>query len=485
MPGNLGQLGAELSGPFRVASQTFFGKIEFSGASGNSNGWWGDSTQRVMIWNPQMNVEWQPPRNRDWRVSLHASQRGSRFNWSRLLPPLTDTTPSKDSSWDVHRNNLRFNPRITWQRVSQRTEGLYQNLVLEGFGTGIWNSSNLQPDQYYWGSEWSSLMAYQIGYRQVHSDWGLKVGWSGSSFYSGTKDALDKARNTISFKPSWAGDLGVYRVIASVNLLRQREQEDSSISLRSSWLILPELVLQYRKPTSAVSGFREPLMLEFGISSGILQPSLYHWSSTYPTLSAMDAYQASVNRAEGFVRLEHSAGSGWQWQHRIGLSSWTNARFFELDSNSALGVSSLRLPHATRLSLETRVHLKEQSQMQASFSSGMQGILSQSYWNGMPGLQPVLWGTLHLSRFWRNGWQFDFESTVYAVDSKRMVSNDIIFKGTSLKWPLNLDLSLTKSVLRSSSLAFSFRQRQSAPFLRWAEDVIWGRLLQVEWRWKI
>lgn len=483
MPGMLGHLGAEWSGPLKVASQTLFAKIDFRGASGNSNGWWGDLTQRVMIWNPQLNVEWQPVRNREWRVGLFASQRSSRFTLSRQLSP-TDTTPPTDSSWVHPWNNLRFNPRISWNRVSQQIDGLHQKLVLEGFGIMNWNSSDQKSNVQTLGNEWSSLMTYQIGYREDHTEWGMNLGWSGSSVLTGTAGTMNMHRNTFSIKPSWAGDWRNYRIIASVNFLRQSEQEDSSISTQSFWNILPELVLQYRQPGSSDSSLKGPWMVELGVTSGIFQPSVHHWTSIYPTLSTIDAYQASVQRAEGFVRFEHWGGEGLRWQHRFGLGSWTNARFFGLDTNTALGVMALRLPHVTRLSLETKVNLREQSQIQAWFSVGMQGIISQSSWMGMPGLQPVFWGNLHFSRTLSKVWKIDLEPTIYAVDSKRLVSKNLSTKNASLDWPLNLDLRVTRSFSSKSGIALNFRQRQATPWLLWADDVLWGRSLHVEWRWK-
>ena len=486
IPGSQGNLGAEWSGPLRIGSQRLFGKLDFQAAFGNSNRLWADSIQSLTIWNPRVNLGWYPAGSRDWHITLEASQRSSRFNFRRILSHASDTTPSKYTLSGVQWNNLRVNPRIAWNRVSQFIDGLHQHLVLEGFGiknwssTKNWNSSDRFADL---GSdEWAGMMVYQIGYTEDVHDLGLKLDWSNSSMLSRASDNLNQARSTFSVKPSWVWSSGQHRLSVSVDFVRQREKNDSSSFLVSSWVSLPQLIWQYRQPSDPASNFKGPWMIELGVISGILQPSLYHWSLIYPTISTVDAYQASVQRAEGFIRFEHTGGSGLRWQHRAGLGSWTNARFFELDTNSVMGVAAVNLPNATKLSWETRVSPREQIQMQCSFSAGMQGIILNRSWNGMPGLQPVLWGNLFVSKSWGKAWKLDFQSTVYALDSKRMVSNKL---STTLKWPTNLDLSINRSVSKRSSIAVVFRQRQAAPWLLWAEDVWWGRFFNVEWRWKI
>jgi hypothetical protein len=485
LPGGQGNLAGEWSAPWRLGKETFFGKLDFKGASGNSKGLWADSIQSLAIWNSHINMRWRPAGNRDWQVSLDATQRSSPFKFKRVLIPATDSTSARDTMSRLQWNNWRFNPRISWDGVSQRLDGLHQHLLMEGFGTRIGNSAESASHPGDLGTEWAGIMAYQIGYSGDEHDLSLKVNWSNSAFVSGTSDTLSRSRSTLSFGPAWVRNFGQSRWNASVQVIRQREFSESSNASRTSWIMLPQLSWQYRKSHPTARGLQDAHTVELGITSGIFQPSLYHWSSLYPTLSQLDDYQASIQRAEGFARIQHGGLTGLHWQHRVGIGSWTNPRFFGLDSNSVMGVVAGTLPKATQWSWETKVSVIDQGPMQCTLSTGMQGIIVERSWIGMPGLQPVFWGTFQLARPLSQTWKFELQSTVYCIESKRLIHKNISDESSDLKLPVNMDFTMTKAISKKSAVALIFRQRHAAPWLLWAEDVWWGRFFQVEWRWKI
>ena len=422
LTGSQANAGIAWSGPIKMGSQTIFSHLECLGSSGNPNGLWADSIQRLAIWNSKLAMDWRPASNREWNILLNAAQRSTGFNYQITRGHNTDSILAKDSSIRGQWNTIRVNPRISWDRISQRVEGLHQHWIVEGFGTSLWNTFDTEPRLHDLGSEWTGISAYELGYQVENHDLALKVYGATASFKSGNSNFQSGTRSTLSIKPSWVWRSGWHRFSASLDFIRQREPGgDSSLALESFWATLPEIKWQYQEPVDSNSGLRHPWKLEAGILSGIKQPSLYHWGNIYPTLSVIDAYQASIQRAEGFVRFEHSGGSRLHLEHRAGIGSWTNPRFFGLDTTSVLGVSSVILPRATQWSWETRISLKEPDWLHGSFRAGMQGIISNRSWYGMPGLQPVLWGGIHLSKTWGKAWTLDFQSTAYAIDPQRVI----------------------------------------------------------------
>lgn len=483
--GSQGNAGIAWSGPLQMGSQVIFVHLECLGSSGNPNRLWADSILRSAIWNSQLAIEWRPAKNREWNILLNASQRSTGFKYQDTRFHNTDSNLSKDTSLNGRWNTLRVNPRITWDRISQRIEGFHQHWRVEGLGAKLWNTFLAEPRLHDLGSEWTGITAYEMGHHEENRDLGVKAYWSTASLKSGVSYPQSMQRTTFSIKPYWVWQLGPHRLSASLDFIRQREPGDSSLALKSFWATLPEFIWQYHQPIDSNTTHRHPWKIEVGVLSGIKQPSLYQWGSIYPTLSAIDAYQASIQRAEGFVRLEHSFGERLRWEHRVGIGSWKHPRFFGLDTMSVLGVSTVILPSATHWSWETKVSLREPNRLQGSIRAGMQGIISNRTWYGMPGLQPVLWGGLQLTKTWGKVWALDFQSTAYALDSKREIFDKLSENSTNLNWPVNLDLRLNRSVTKNSTVAIVYRHRQAAAWFLWSEDVWWGRLLNVEWRWKI
>ena len=485
LPGSQINAGIAWSSPFKMGSQVIFAHLECLGSSGNPNRLWADSIQSLAIWNSRLAMEWRPARNREWNFLLNASQRCTGFNYQDARFHNIDSNLSKDTSLSGRWNTLRVNPRITWNRVSQRIEGFHQHLRVEGLGAKLWNTFLAETRLHDLGSEWTGITAYEVGYHEENRDMGVKAYWSTASLKLGIPSVQNTTRSTFSIKPHWVWLSGPHRLSASMDFIRQREPGDSSSTLKSFWATLPEFIWQYQQPIDSNATLRHPWMIEVGILSGIKQPSMYQWGSVYPTLSVIDVYQASIQRAEGFVRLEHSIGERLRWEHRVGIGSWKNPRFFGLDTLSVLGVSTVLLPRATQWSWETKVSLKETNRVHGSIRAGMQGIVSNRTWYGMPGLQPVFWGGLHLTSTWGKVWALDFQSTAYALDSQREIFDKLSENSSNLKWPVDLDLRLNRSLTKNSTVAIVYRHRQAAAWFLWSEDVWWGRLLNVEWRWKI
>lgn len=483
--GSQGNAGIAWSGPIQKGSQVIFAHLEGMGSSGNPNGLWADSILRSAIWNSRLAFEWRPARNRDWNFFLNASQRSTRFKYQSTNAHHTDSSLSNDNSLSGQWNTLRVHPRISWDRVSQRVEGFHQHGLVEGLGTSLWNSFHAEPRLHDLGREWIGKTVYEMGYHDENFDLGLKTHWSVASWKSDISSVQSFTRSTFSIKPHGVWQSGPHRFSASVDFIRQREPGDSPLVLNSFWATLPEFTWQYQQPIDSNTSLRNPWKIEVGVLSGMNQPSLYQWGSMYPTLSVINNYQASIQRAEGFVRFEHAVRTKLHWEHRASLGAWRNPRFYGLDTASVLGVSTVTLPGATRWSWESKVTLKDLNRLQGSIRAGMQGVISNRTWYGMPGLQPVFWSGLQLTKTWGMGWSLDFQSTAYAMNSNREIFDRLPTNSSSMRWPVNLDLRLNRSITKNSTVAVVYRQRQAAAWLLWSEDVWWGRLLNVEWRWKI
>ena len=483
--GGQGNAGIAWSGPYQKGSQVIFAHLEGMASSGNPNGLWADSILRTAIWNSRLALEWRPARSREWNVFLNASQRSTRFKYQTTNSHPTDSSLSNDNSLSGQWNTLRFHPLIRWDRVSERVDGFHQHWFVEGLGTKLWNSFGAEPSSHDLGREWIGKTGYEMGYQEENFDLGLKTHWSAASWNSGISSVQNATRSTFSIKPHGVWQSGPHRIRASVDFIRQREPGDNPMTMNSFWATLPAFVWQYQQPIDSNTEHSNPWKIEAGVLSGMNQPSLYQWGSMYPTLSMINAYQASIQRAEGFVRFEHAGRTKLRWEHRVGLGAWRNPRFFGLDTASVLGVSTVTLPSATQWSWESKVSLKEPNRLQGSMRAGMQGILSNRTWYGMPGLQPVFWTGLQLTKAWGKGWSLDFQSTAYAMDTRREIFDQLPQNSSNLIWPVNLDLRLNRLIAKHSAVAVVYRQRQAAAWLLWSEDVWWGRLLNVEWRWKI
>jgi len=474
-PGSHYNFTSSIFGPFEVWGQQVLGFGSIAGNFGRPNGnSISDSVRNLLVWNPQFFLNCKPKRS-NWDLELDGGLRS------------TGTRGGSDTkNFDYQFNNFRFSPRATYKFNSSNSVGLTQDIVMEGFFTHFVASGGGMDRLEQSASEWSGNVHYEASYSGESHDIGIKLGLNRGRLTSHELDSINGRRGAIFIKPHWGGVFGNYRFKVAMDVVRQVEYgnvDDKDIN----WLFLPNLNFQFRPVHSKMISGRDAFLLELGLGSRLYQPSFYHWSSLYPTLSGWDNYRASVQKAEFFVRVEHGGkGKPVQWHHRLGIGMWNNARFFGIDSSRVLGVSAFTIPEATQLILETKMNWMAGESTVMSLTCGLQGLVGQRSWLGMPGLQPGFWAGIQYERLLFRGWKLDAHSVVYAISNKRSSGTPLKADAPRvLQFPLNLDLRMSKPISRHADLALAFRQREASLWMLWAEDLWWGKFFNLELRWKI
>lgn len=471
-PGSNYNINSSICGPFKVGGQRIFGLGSVAGNFGYPSGKSiSDSIRSLLVWTPQFFLTWKPNRS-NWDIELDG---GLRSTVSR--------GGINSEKFDFQSNNFRISPRATYVVSNPYVTGLIQTILIEGFITHFVTTGGGKYPSKQSASELSANMYYEASYSGDNYDAGIKVGLNRGLLLSNEFDSLNGKRGTFSFKPHWSGVFDNFRLRASLDIIRQVEYKDI-INKDVNWLYLPNLNFQYRPGQSKVQTDKGTVLLEFGLNSRIYQPSFYHWSALYPTLSRWDNYRASIQNAELFVRVEHGGiMKSVQWQHRLGLGKWNNPRFFGLDSSTTLGVSTFTMPTATQLFLETKINWVPSESTALSLTCGLQGMIDQGSWLGMPGLQPSFWVGIRYDQPFFRGWKLSTQTVFYAISTNRAAITPT--KAKAFQIPLNLDLKVSKSISKDVDMALVFRQREAALWMLWAEDIWWGKFFNLELRWKI